>query len=294
MRILANRDRPQLGRGRCISIPLILACCFASSPSLGWAQTNSTPATASSQPSAEPETAPAAALEYEARLLQAYGAVLKAGNGVILPPAIQFANEDAVTNWQAGIPAEKATIGGVTIELQTPAMQALLAAREDLQKIKLDVRPARRDAARRSFADTERLWKQRVEPGLYHWYKRKKISRQELRRLRALPHPDQAMEILQLEARGLFFSTNLKKSILASAAPPGASQHLTMLALDIRDHEKARVREALARHGWFQTVAGDFGHFTYLGCREEDLPGLGLSKVLVEKRAFWVPVRLEK
>jgi hypothetical protein len=226
---------------------------------------------------------------FRARLLETYGAVLMAGNGVIVPPDIQFADEAAVTTWQSSVPTEKAKFGTVEIELQAPAMQALLAARDELKKLRLNLTPHARDAARRSFADTERLWKRRAEAGLYHWYKKRKITPKELRRLRALPHPDQTLEILGLEAAGLYFSTNLKKTILASAAPPGASQHLSMLALDVKQHYQARVRAALARHGWFQTVAGDFAHFTYLGCREEDLPALGLKKVVAEKRTFLVP-----
>ena len=98
----------------------------------------------------------------------------------------------------------------------------------------------------------------------------------------------QVPEILKLEAAGLFFSSNLKKPILASAAAPGASQHLSMLALDIREHDQPKVRAALARHGWFQTVPGDLPHFTFLGVREEDLPALGLKKITTGQRVYWV------
>jgi hypothetical protein len=64
-----------------------------------------------------------------------------------------------------------------------------------------------------------------------------------------------------------------------------------MLALDIREHDHVKIRAALARHGWFQTVVADLAHFTYLGCREEELPTLGLKKVTRGQRVYWVPDR---
>jgi len=42
---------------------------------------------------------------------------------------------------------------------------------------------------------------------------------------------------------------SLDKSIIYSVAPPGASQHLSMLALDVKEFQNAKVRETLARHG---------------------------------------------
>ncbi len=229
--------------------------------------------------------------EYQARLRETYGAVLHAGGGVVPPPRIIFADEEEVMKWQAGVATGRATFGKFTVELQAPAMQALLDARDDMRKLNLDISPYARDAARRSYADTLQLWKKRVDAGLYHWYKNGRLGRSELRRIRALAPQEQAIEIFRLEAQGLFFSTNLKKTILSSAAPPGASQHLSMLAFDVKQHEQAKVRAALARHGWFQTVAGDFTHFTYLGCQEKDLPSLGLQKVTIDKRLYWVPGR---
>jgi len=93
---------------------------------------------------------------------------------------------------------------------------------------------------------------------------------------------------LKLEDQGLWFSRDLTKSIVYSVAPPGTSQHLLMLALDVAQFEDARVREILARHGWFQTVTSDLPHFTYLGVSEDDLPKLGLKKVTNANRDFWI------
>ena len=218
-----------------------------------------------------------------------YGAVLVARGGAIPPPGILFADEDAVVRWQAGIPTERAVVGGITIELQTPAMRALLEARAEMPKRRLDVTPRTPTAARRTYADTLRFWRGRVNSALRHWENKGRLTRQEARRIRALAPLEQAAEILCLESDGLFFSSNFKKSILTAAAPPGASQHISMLSLDIKEHDPPRIRAILARHGWFQTVPADLPHFSYLGCNEDELPALGLKKVTKGQRVFWVP-----
>jgi hypothetical protein len=94
---------------------------------------------------------------------------------------------------------------------------------------------------------------------------------------------------LELERAGLFFSKDLSKSILRSVAAPGASQHLAMLAFDATEFQDARVRDVLARHGWFQTVLSDLPHFTYLGLEERDLASRGLRRVEEFGQTFWVP-----
>jgi hypothetical protein len=225
------------------------------------------------------------------RLTDFYGAVLLARGGAVPPPGIVFADQAAVAAWQAGVPTERATIGKLTIELQTPAMQALLEARAEIKKLRRDITPRTRTAARRNYADTVRFWRYRVESGLSHWVKQGRITAKDSRRIRALAPAEQVAEILRLEADGLYFSSNRKKSILASAAPPGASQHLSMLALDIKEHDHVKIRAALARHGWFQTVVADLSHFTFLGCSEEELPALGLKKITQGQRVYWVPDR---
>ena len=87
----------------------------------------------------------------------------------------------------------------------------------------------------------------------------------------------------------MFFSKGFSKSILYSATAPGASQHLSMLAFDANEHGSAAVRQVLAKHGWFQTVAGDAPHFTFLGAAEADLPALGLKRTVQDNRTFWIP-----
>jgi hypothetical protein len=87
----------------------------------------------------------------------------------------------------------------------------------------------------------------------------------------------------------MYFAKDLSKSIIYSVAPPGTSQHLSMLALDITEHDDAAVREIMARNGWHQTVVSDLPHFTYLGVPESELPALGLKKVNDGGRSYWLP-----
>jgi hypothetical protein len=94
---------------------------------------------------------------------------------------------------------------------------------------------------------------------------------------------------LALEERGLYFAKGFSKSIIYSGAPPGSSQHLSMLALDIVESNNPVVRQILAKHGWFQTVVSDLPHFTFLGEAEAELPKLGLKKVASSGRSYWVP-----
>jgi hypothetical protein len=62
-----------------------------------------------------------------------------------------------------------------------------------------------------------------------------------------------------------------------------------MLAFDVNEFDNPRVREILAKHGWFQTVLSDLPHFTYLGLKEKDLPKHGLKQVEVDGQIFWIP-----
>lgn len=254
---------------------------------MSWALPQTQPAS----PGGSGATAGAAGDDLEVRLREMYGAVLVAQGGAVPPPGILFANEEAVAGWQAGVPTESATLGGIVIELQTPAMQALLAARDEMRKAKLAVTPRTRTAARRSYAHTVRFWRVRVDADLRYWKNKGRISRQEAQRIRKLGPLEQVPEILRLEGEGMFFGRNHKQSILTSVAPPGASQHLAMLALDIKEHDRAKIRAILARHGWFQTILGDLPHFTFLGSQEEELPALGLKRITLAQRVYWVPDR---
>ncbi len=223
------------------------------------------------------------------RVLEEYGAMFVA-EGVILPDACVFETEESVERFQreAGWRAE--VLEGVAIELQPPAMVALLGAREEAAYAGLRITPrGGSEAGRRSFGDSLRLWRSRCDPALDHWCAEGRLEGREAERLRRLPLREQASAVLELERGGIFFSKDFKKSILQSVAAPGASQHLAMLAFDVEEFADPRVGALLARHGWFQTVLSDLPHFTYLGLAERDLPARGLRRVDSGGQTFWVP-----
>jgi hypothetical protein len=115
------------------------------------------------------------------------------------------------------------------------------------------------------------------------------LSAAEAERIRNLPAREQVPEILELEKRKLYFSKDFSKSILYSVAAPGTSQHLSMLAFDVKEHNNPIVRSILEHHGWFQTVRSDLPHFTFLGVDKRLLPSLGLKMVRNGDRVFWIP-----
>ena len=222
------------------------------------------------------------------RLLNEYGAVFVA-RGVTVPNVVVFNDSAAVTAFQSSAASTTEMIGDVMIELQEPAMRALKDAINEATSSGLSITPRGNDAAKRSYEDTVELWNSRVAPGLDHWTSTGRITVEDGNRIRALTPFEQVPEILKLEEQGVFFSKDFSKSIIYSVAPPGASQHLSMLALDVTEFENAAVRRILSRHRWFQTVVSDLPHFTYLGVDENELPNLGLRSVVNAGRVFWVP-----
>jgi hypothetical protein len=224
------------------------------------------------------------------RLLAEYGAMFLAADAVLVPPVCVFRNAAEVEAFQAQAQPAAAEIDGATIELQPAALAALLAARATAQAAGFDITPrGGAEAARRSYADTVRLWASRVEPALAHWTGCGCLTPTEAARVRALAPEAQIAAVLDLEARGLFCSKDFAKSILHSVAAPGASQHLALVAFDATEFTNAEVRAMLARHGWFQTVRTDLPHFTFLGVREDELPALGLRRTIEYGQTFWLP-----
>ena len=116
-----------------------------------------------------------------------------------------------------------------------------------------------------------------------------RVTKADADRITALSPPDQVPEIFKLESQGIYFSKDLSKSIIYSVAPPGMSQHISLLALDVEQNDNGAVRAVLADHGWFQTVISDLPHFTYLGVKASELSGLGLKKSSSGGRDYWVP-----
>jgi hypothetical protein len=224
------------------------------------------------------------------RVLEDYGAIYVASESVEMPPVCEFESDADVLKFQNTASFMSEVVGGVKIELQPAAMQALLQARTEAQGLGLDITPrGGSEAARRSYKDTLRLWNSRFIPALAYWNRRGRLSSEQVSRLRSLPLHKQVEEVLELEKGGIYFSKDLSKSILYSVAAPGTSQHISMLALDVAQYGNPRVRQILTKYGWFQTVKSDLPHFTYLGLEEKDLLSKGLHPVMVGAQRFWIP-----
>jgi hypothetical protein len=239
---------------------------------------------------ARPEELCDASDAVERRLLAEYGAMFVADARVRVPPRCVFRSAEECARFQAEVEPRAALIADARIELQPAALDALLAARAEAHAHGLEITPrGGAEAARRSYADTLRLWESRVTPALAHWVSADALAPEEAARLGALCCAEQIAAVLKEEERGNFFSKDFSRTILSSVAAPGASQHLSMLALDAAEFRDARVREILARHGWFQTVLHDLPHFTFLGVREKELRALGLKRVVERGQDFWIP-----
>jgi hypothetical protein len=224
------------------------------------------------------------------RVLHDYGAMFVGADIVAPPPCCVFTSEEQVARFQKEAGIAPATFGDAVVELQPAAMSALLQARAVARAEGLEIFPRDgAEAARRSYADTVRLWNSRFLPALDHWTRAGRLSETQAEGLRSLPVQQQVAEVLELEQEGIFFSKDLSKSVLYSIAAPGTSQHIAMLAFDANEFLNPRVRDILAQFGWFQTVLSDLPHFTFLGLAEEELPGRGLRRTEVDGQTFWIP-----
>ncbi len=187
---------------------------------------------------------------YEYILLRSYGAAFVNPNiGIKLPPKYIFANEQETQEFQATL-----TMGHVDgtkdCYLQKPAADALNKARS-LQKIPLKSGYGSGDCTRT------------FKTNLIFWHK--------YANNRVLAKVQEGKET----------------RILGVVAPPGTSQHLWGLAIDLRVGNKEQ-RKALNQNGWFQTVANDVPHWTYVGLSEENLPLFGFKKQLVQNITYWI------
>lgn len=250
----------------------------------------------------------------EKSLLQEYGTVFLAsdklkihgftlvGFGIMMPiitinkieiPPSCILDDAGVTAFQSKLKTKTAMVGGTSITLQEAAMDDLLLAEAEIKKAGLTLTPrGGSTAASRTFADTKTFWDEKVRAGLAHWKGKTKGSVKfddAAKGLSTLTIKDQIKKVLELEGKGFFFSKYFNKTILQSVAAPGASQHLWLLALDIKEHSDSRVSKVLAQFGWFQTIKSDLPHFTYLGIPESQLGSLGLKKVTNSSQEFWVP-----
>lgn len=226
--------------------------------------------------------------DVEKRILDEYGAVFL--TKAMPPTKVMFSNDREVDKFQAKVGSLSANIGGSTIELQKPAMKSLLKAVAEAEKQGLSITPRDgEEAGKRSFEKTLTLWNSRFEPALSYWNSNGRLSHRQIEKLVSLPIKKQVAEVLKLEEQGIYFNTFFNNSILYSVAAPGTSQHLSMLAFDVSEFRDEKVREILAKNGWFRTVQNDEPHFTYLGFQENKLPFLGLQKVDRGGDKFWIP-----
>ena len=223
------------------------------------------------------------------KLLREYGAVFIACNDVKPPNTVVFRDQNEVSVFQKGLETQKEMIGRMPMTLQAAAMKALIAAINDAKGNGLSITPRDVDSASRSYDESVGLWASRVEPALTHWVGKRKITAADAEHIKSLQPFEQVAEVLQLEKKKIWFAKDLKKSIIYSVAPPGTSQHLSMLAFDVKEYENPKVRAILAKHRWYQTVVSDLPHFTYLGEAESELKELGLKRVKNGGRVFWVP-----
>jgi hypothetical protein len=222
-------------------------------------------------------------------LLGEYGAIFAAGGEATPPDRIIFKDQTEVSAFQNSVDIGTVEFGQITIELQAIAADALKEAFEAASGEGLSITPRAADSGRRSYDETVGLWRSRVEPALDYWVEQGRLSANEAQRMRALPPFEQVSIVLTLEQKGVYFAKDLSKSIIYSVAPPGASQHLSMLAFDVTEFNHPRVRQILADHYWYQTVISDLPHFTYLGVDERELQARGLKKVEALDREFWLP-----
>lgn len=226
-----------------------------------------------------------------ARVFREYGAVFAAAEKVETPPTCIFTSEDEVAAFQKKLDTKKKTINGVEIELQEEAMEALMEAIDEADERGLRITPLDGAiAGRRSFADTLRIWNSRFIPALDYWVAKKRITRDDANRALRMPIREQIAKVVEWESRGIYFSTNKDRSIFSSVAPPGTSQHLSMLAFDIEQDNYREVRAILNKNGWYQTVLNDTPHFTFLGLPESELPKRGLRRVVRGGHVYWVPL----
>src|SRR6185369_4122424 len=224
------------------------------------------------------------------RILEEYGAIFVADKKVTPPPVCVFTTEEQVAQWQDHAGYEAESFGYDEVELQPEALKKLNKARQDAQKEGLDITPRDgAEAGRRNYEDSVRLWNSRFEPALDYWMSQGRLTQEQVTRLKGLPLSQQVAEVLELEKTGIYFSKDLSKSILYSIAAPGASQHIAMLAFDVNEFDNPRIREIMAKHGWFQTVLSDLPHFTFLGLKEKDLPKHGLRSLEINGQVFWIP-----
>jgi hypothetical protein len=224
------------------------------------------------------------------KVLSEYGAIFVASNKIVSPPTCLFKSDNEVAAFQSRLTTDPVVIDGIQFQLQKAAAESLNAAISDALIQRMRIRPLGGSVAGgRTYLETVRLWNSRFQPALKYWVAHKGISPEAAAMVSTIAIDQQVEKVIEWEASGMPFGTNLKGSIFASTAPPGASQHLSLIAIDIAPPLTPSVISLLNSHGWYQTVKGDRSHFTYLGLTEKELPGRGLKAVLFDGIMYWIP-----
>ncbi len=224
------------------------------------------------------------------RVLESYGSMFVANESVVLPPTCVHKGEGDVLRYHRKLRKKSLDMNGVRIDLQAGASDALALAIAEAGAIGLRITPLDGSiAGGRSYGDTLMLWNSRVFPAMEFWIRKGRLSSADRDLLARMDIWGKVAKVLEWESLGIFFSTDRTRSILTSTAPPGTSQHLALLAVDVTEFWNPTVRSILNRNGWFQTVVDDPVHFTFLGYPESELPARGLIAVSKGGRKYWVP-----
>jgi D-alanyl-D-alanine dipeptidase len=187
---------------------------------------------------------------YEYILLRAYGsAFLNQKPEIKLPPKVVFNNEQETKQFQSTLTMGKVN-GTSNCYVQKSAADALNIAKLQVQ-IPLKSGYGASDCTR-NFATNLRFW---------HKY----ANNNTLEQVRQ----------------------GKETKILGLVAPPGASQHLWGLAVDLRVSNEGQ-KQALNQNGWYRTVEYDIPHWTYVGLAPEKLAEFGFQNKVVEGINYWV------
>ncbi|PLZ26514.1 peptidase M15 [Fischerella thermalis WC542] len=187
---------------------------------------------------------------YEYILLRAYGAAFVNHNPEVqLPSKVLFKDDKETKEFQAILTMAKVN-GTNNCYLQKAATDALNRAKAQVS-IALKSGYADSDCTR-SFATNVRFW-------------RKYANDKTLARVQK----------------------GQETKILGTVAPPGASQHLWGLAIDLRVSSEAQI-QALNQNGWFRTVEYDAPHWTYIGYPLDKLSDLGFQNKVIGGISYWL------
>lgn len=187
---------------------------------------------------------------YEYILLRAYGApFVNLQSTIKLPKKVFFNNDKETKEYQATITKGKVA-DTKNCYLQKSAADALNKAHSQA-RFRLKSGYATSDCIR-NFATTARFWRKYTNSRTLDLVKKGKETR-----------------------------------ILGIVAPPGASQHLWGLAIDLRVRNKKQIA-ALNKNGWYRTVEYDVPHWSYVGYPPQKLIELGFNKKIIRGITYWV------